>query len=141
MQALVKKWNIENNVTFTGYLSTQNEAFEIVAKAKIDVLPTHYDIIPGTILECMYIGVPVISNSVGGIPDLNENSECVVLSKKGNIPGLASLITDLLNNDEKRKTLIENSKVEVKKFYDKNEIYKDILIIYRNILENEKNDK
>ena len=65
----------------------------------------------------------------------------IVLSKKGDISGLASLITDLLNNDEKRKTLIENSKVEVKKFYDKNEIYKDILIIYRNILENEKNDK
>ena len=138
---LVKKLNIENNVTFTGYLSTQNEAFEIVAKAKIDVLPTHYDIIPGTILECMYIGVPVISNSVGGIPDLNDNNECIVLSKKGDIPGLASLITDLLNNDEKRKKLISNSKAEVKKFYDKNEIYKDILTIYHNVLEDEKNDK
>jgi len=130
---------IEPNVEFTGYLPTQQQAFDYVSRARIDVLPTHYDIVPGTILECMSLGVPVIANSVGGIPDLNLTKECVVLTERGDIDGLSKAITDLLADEEKRQELVLNSKEEVLKYNDRRKIYLDIINAYKEILKFDEN--
>ncbi|NQU32270.1 MAG: glycosyltransferase family 4 protein [Bacteroidetes bacterium] len=126
---------IEDNVIFKGYYDSQQEAFQEVSKAKIDVLPTHYDVIPGTILECMYIGVPVISYSVGGIPELNEKRESVALVEKGNVEKLANKILGLLTNETLRQQYIKNGKITAESLFDYNKIYDDLHKIYNTLTE------
>lgn len=128
-----KSLDIEDNVTFKGFLPTQEEAFNEVVKAKIDVLPTYYDIIPGSIIECMYLGIPVISYSVGGIPELNFERESLILTKKGNVNLLAEKMDFLLNSPSKRVELVHNAKITVEERFNNSVIYDDLIGIYDEI--------
>ncbi len=134
LDKLIEKLNIKKNVHFTGYFENQQLAFRELQNAKINVLCTYYDIIPGTILESMYIGVPVISYSVGGIPELNKERESIILVKKSNHNLIAKKILILLNDVSLRTKLINNSFITSKAYFDNETIYKNMLKIYKDIL-------
>lgn len=87
-------------ISWKGQLFSLDEVYREVCKAKIAVLPTHYDIIPGTIIESMMLGIPVISYKVGSIPELNSDEEAVLLVEKGDILSLANGIGKLLNDND-----------------------------------------
>lgn len=93
------------NMEWKGQIPTLEEVHQEVSKAKIAVLPSHYDIIPGTIIESMMLGIPVVSYSVGSIPELNHEEESVLLVDKGDIPGLADHMLRLLNNEAYREEI------------------------------------
>jgi glycosyltransferase involved in cell wall biosynthesis len=132
---ICEQLNITENVFFKGYIKSQQDAFKEVIKAKVDVLLTYYDVIPGTILECMYLGVPVISYAVGGIPELNDERESLVLVNKGDVAAVAEKIIQLLADEVYRGKLSANAKITVGKFYDDEKIYNDIIYIYQELNE------
>ena len=45
--------------------------------ARICVLPTYHDILPGTILESMFMKLPVIAYDVTGLSELNDKGQSV----------------------------------------------------------------
>ena len=55
-----------------GFLKSQQDIYEHAIHSRIYVLPTYHDIIPGTIIESMFMKLPGIAYAVGGIPELNE---------------------------------------------------------------------
>jgi glycosyltransferase involved in cell wall biosynthesis len=87
-------------IDWKGQLFSLDEVHREVCKAKIAVLPSHYDIIPGTIIESMMLGIPVVSYKTGSIPELNTEKESVLLVERGDIQGLAINIERLLCNEE-----------------------------------------
>jgi glycosyltransferase involved in cell wall biosynthesis len=107
---LIKQLDLNENVVFTGFLPTQTDSHHEVVKARISVLPTYNDTIPGTIVECMLLGVPVISYRTGGIPDLNKEEEHIILVEQGNVEKLSEEIIDLLNNTYKQKELADKAR-------------------------------
>lgn len=130
INTLLSDYAIFENVTFKGFFNTQQDAYNHVLRAKIDVLPTYYDIIPGSILECMYMGIPVIANAVGGIPELNQHRESVVLVEKGDVDLLAKTMIELLKNQERMNELAKNAKITCAEYFDSDKIRKQILEIY-----------
>jgi len=70
-QKLLQSLSIDNNVTLEGYTLP----FPYLIKCDLMVYPTLYDAFPDTILEALHVGCPVLSSSVGGIPDLLGNSD------------------------------------------------------------------
>ena len=134
LDKLIEKLDIKNNVSFTGYFENQQLAFNELQYSKMNVLCTYYDIIPGTILECMYIGVPVISYSVGGIPELNKDRESIILVKKSNYFLIAEKILALLTNHSLKERLINNSFITSKSYFNNDQIYNDMLNIYRQLM-------
>ncbi len=133
LEDLCKQLSIIENVIIMGFMSTQQLAFQEIVKAKMDVLPTLYDVIPCSMLECMSLGIPVISYAVGGIPELNRNRESVCLVEKNNIQELANKILFLLHNDPKRKQLSENATISIKPHFNNEEIYTDLISIYNEL--------
>jgi len=130
---------IDKNVVFLGNLP-QNEAFKEISKAKISVLPTYNDIVPGTIIECMFLKIPVVAYETGGLPEINENGENIILVKRGDIKNLSEKINYLLENKLERRTLGEKGYEMVKRRYDKKRIVPGIIEAYQNIIkENETN--
>lgn len=103
---------ITNNVIWAGFLPTQKEVHQLAVQAKISVLPTYFDIIPGTIIESMFLGIPVVSYYTDSIPEINEKEEVISLVEKGNVHALAKAIEELLNNPNLRK---ERSKKGIKR--------------------------
>lgn len=94
---------IANNVYWAGFLPTQKEVRQLAVQAKISVLPTYFDIIPGTIIESMFLGIPVVSYYTDSIPEINEKEEVISLVEKGNVHALAKAMQELLDNPELRK--------------------------------------
>ena len=134
LKRIVTKLELRKNVIFTGFLQTQDEVHKLVSKAKICIHPSYHDNLPSTIIESMYIGLPVITYNVDGIDILNKNRESIILVNKGNSKKLGKKMIDLLLNKNKARTIIENARITVKKFYDSEKIYYDLLKIYKNII-------
>lgn len=134
LRTICSELHIENNVQFLGFFHTQNDIYKYALQAKICVLPTYHDIIPGTIIESMFMKLPVIAYAVGGIPELNENEETLLLVDKQNINQLADTIIHLLNNIDLRKTLSEKAYKLAQERFTHKKIVIDILNIYKVIL-------
>jgi len=133
LKQLCIELNIQDNVEFKGFFASQHDAHKEVIKAKIKVLPTYYDVIPGTILECMYMGLPVIAYAVGAIPELNSERKSIILVERGSITGLSNKIIQLLNDDELRNKITEKGRITAKTNFDNQAIYNDISSIYQKI--------
>lgn len=94
---------LTENVYWAGFLPTQEEAHRLVVQAKLSVLPTYHDIMPGGIVEAMMLGVPVVSYDIENNQEINENEEVISLVEKGNTHTLAKAMGELLDNSELRK--------------------------------------
>jgi glycosyltransferase involved in cell wall biosynthesis len=53
-----KKLGIENKVVFTGFVPREKR-FEIVAKARLMLYPSHVDSFSYAVLESLHLGTPV----------------------------------------------------------------------------------
>lgn len=60
-------------ITFTGLLPSAEAVREVMLQADIYVFPTRAEGLPRGILEAMAIGMPVLSTSVGGIPEIIDH--------------------------------------------------------------------
>jgi glycosyltransferase involved in cell wall biosynthesis len=110
LRTRVTELGLEENIIFRGFMPTQKEMHIQVVKARISVLPTYNDTIPGTIVESMLLGIPVISYRTGGIPDLNKTGEHIVLLDQGDVKGLADQIVQLLANEQRQQELASASR-------------------------------
>ncbi len=131
---LIIQLGLGDNVHFTGWLNTRAELFHWVCRAKISVLPTYYDNLPGTVKESMYLGVPVIVNNVDGMDILNADRESVVLTEKGNLDMLAGSILNLLKDAEQAVSLADNARITADPFFDEEKATAELIDIYRSIL-------
>jgi len=131
---MIKKLDIEQNVVFMGFFETQEEIYKYALNAKICVLPTYHDIIPGTIIESMLMKLPVIAYAVGGIPELNEQGEAIILVETRNIILLASSILNLLKDKNRRNTIAKYAYSVANLRYNNKIILKDNLTAYKTIL-------
>lgn len=134
LDKMVADKNLEDNIVFGGFQKTNKELFGNAAKAKIYVLPTHYDALPGSIREGMYMKLPVISYPVGDIPQLNKKKECVKLAEYKNIHSLAHCIDELLNNNEMCNTYIANAFDEVSRSSNELFIANQIMNTYKSLI-------
>lgn len=100
---LANRLKIKENIHWQGFLPTQEDVHKLVSQSKISVLPTYHDIISGTIVESLFLKIPVIAYNVGSIHEINNNEEVVFLVEKQNIPELANTILMLLNNTKLQK--------------------------------------
>lgn len=135
LKKVVEEKGLNSNVIFKGYILTQEEMHNEVSKARISVLPTYNDTIPGTVVESMHLGIPVISYNVGGNPDLNLEDEHIILVEKGNIEKLAFEIEDLLNNKEKQIKLAEKALKYASIEFDNANSINQLILAYRKIIE------
>ena len=122
-------------IVWEGFLPSLNDVHNEAAKAKISILPTHWDIIPGTIIESMQLGLPVVSYKAGSIPELNEDRENVLLSEIGDIEGLANNIIRLLTDYDLYNTIRERGIECIKNRYNNENVFQQHLNCYRDVIE------
>lgn len=126
---------IDQNVTWAGFLPAQKDVHDLVSKAKVSVLPTHYDMIPGTIIESMFLKIPIVSYNTGSIPEVNNSDEVISLVEKGDLIGLANEIEKLLKDDELRRVRAEAAHKRAIEMFDNREKIKfDIISAYKKVI-------
>jgi glycosyltransferase involved in cell wall biosynthesis len=79
-----------------------DEKYEILSEADIFVLPTYFEAFPGTVLEAMQFGLPVISTFEGAIPEIVDDNITGFLVHKQNVLELTEKLELLINDSELR---------------------------------------
>jgi glycosyltransferase involved in cell wall biosynthesis len=133
LQAQIINNDLQNNVKLLGVMP-QEEIKQHLHKSTIFVLPSvvtskgDMDGIPVALMEAMAAGLPVISTTVSGIPELIKNNYNGIVVEPGNPQQLAAAINELLSKPDKAsefsinaRNTIENEfsiEIEAEKLYN-----------------------
>ncbi len=98
-EILTREMNLQQHVRFLG---KQLELVPILSSADLMLMPSQSESFGLSALEAMACGVPVISSSVGGLPELQVHGETGYIAEIGDIDRMAKYAVDLLTNDVKR---------------------------------------
>lgn len=92
-----------DDVTYVGYLD-QDRLRRLYRRADLFVFPSRSDLFPLVNLEAMAAGTPVVSTTVGGIPE-QVGSEAGVLVEPEDATALEDAVEELVRDDERRARL------------------------------------
>lgn len=95
-ELLVRELGIQEKVRFLG---KQTELVRILSAADLMLMPSQSESFGLAALEAMACGVPVISSSVGGLPELQVHGQTGYIAEIGDIDRMAKYAVDLLTND------------------------------------------
>jgi len=112
---LAKHHNIEDSVTVTGFVPN-TEVPKYLSKMSIFVLPSRREGFPNTLLQAMAAGLPIVTTSVGGVPELITNGRNGLLVPPDNVKELAKAIELLLKTREMARNLAFQARKDAKKY-------------------------
>ena len=96
----VEHMGLDDYVEFLGF---RKEVYPLIAGLDVLVLPSIYgEGIPMVAIEAMSLGVPVISTTVEGLPELIPNRSFGILCEPGNALAFADALSFMMNHPEKR---------------------------------------
>ncbi len=105
---------IRDKVFLTGF---REDIPEILSILDLFVLPSHLEGLCTSLMDAMYMGVPVVATTAGGIPEVVENEKTGLLVPPKDPKTLAEAIINLLNDEDKRKMFaVEGKKRIIEKF-------------------------
>ena len=106
-ERLTRQLNLMDNVKFLG---KQEGLVEILNSADIFLIPSQSESFGLAALEAMSCGKPVVSSSVGGLPELIKHNETGFIAEIGDVERMAKYIIDLLTNEKKYEAFANNSR-------------------------------
>src|SRR5215475_6598627 len=99
----IDELHLQNNVVLTG-AKPQSQVRQRLATANVFVLPSvidpdgGMDNLPTVIMEAMATGLPVVSTSIGGIPEMVIENETGFLVQSSDAAGMADAIERVVND-------------------------------------------
>jgi glycosyltransferase involved in cell wall biosynthesis len=114
LRQMVKKLQLENNVTFAGFLPIQQYR-KLLNSVDLLVLPSRDDSFPITCVEAMALGKPVIAADRGGIPEMIKNGRNGILVDLDPNP-IADAILKLYHDPALRNQMGQNNLVDANNF-------------------------
>lgn len=92
------------------FLGKQDGLVEILSSSDLFLIPSQSESFGLAALEAMACGLPVISSSVGGLPELVRHNETGFIAEIGDVDRMAKYALELLTNDKKYMLFSENSR-------------------------------
>lgn len=118
LRSLIKKMNLEQNVSFFPFTHQPAYVFE---RVDITVLPSiAKEGLPNVLLESMSMGTPVIASDFGGIPEVVIDGKTGVLVTPGDSRQLAGAILVLWRRPALRHEMGQDAVRFVQSDFDKN---------------------
>ena len=129
---LIKKMNIEDNITFVGY-HTEKQMCKRYLKSHVSVMCSNIENSPNSIGEAMLLGIPVVASYVGGIPNLLEHNKEGFLYQHNAPYMLSHYIMKIFSDEELAKRLAENARNKAVKLYNRETNNNILMNIYKTI--------
>lgn len=97
IQELLQKHGLQNRVSLLGRLP-HSEVARILPDYTALVLPSYSEGVPNVVVEALAAGLPVITTTVGGIPEVVK-SDCGVLVPPRDVIKLQTAIADVISRE------------------------------------------
>jgi glycosyltransferase involved in cell wall biosynthesis len=127
---LIRKFNLQDDVVFTGYLSGE-ELVVLYQAADLFIDPSLYEGFGFQVIEAMACGIPVITSNLASLPEIVADAGFLV--KPTDIDNLASAMVKILTDSGLQRTLRQKS-LEKAKSFSWGRTAKETLRIYEEIL-------
>jgi N-acetyl-alpha-D-glucosaminyl L-malate synthase BshA len=88
---------------FVRFLGKQTDLVPILSASDLMLMPSQSESFGLSALEAMACEVPVVSSSVGGLPELQVHGETGYIAEIGDVDRMARYAVELLSNDAKRR--------------------------------------
>jgi len=99
LRRLVRKLRLEKQVSFLGYLSSQ-EIVQHLTRSHIYVLPSHIENSSNSLCEAQLVGLPCVASCTGGVPSLVEHGQTGLRCPRGDHLAVSGRISALFENDD-----------------------------------------
>lgn len=129
---LVSKLGINNQVKFLGWINGE-EKDKVFRHASIYCLPSYSEGFPMGVLDAWAYHLPVVTTPVGGIPDVAENGENMLLFTPGNVAQLSEILDSLISDKELYKNLSEASRDFAQNRFSVSTLTSQLSLIYTNL--------
>lgn len=115
LMAIASKREGGNWLRFLGEISRE-DVFKHYRKCSVFSLPSYTEGFPYVILEAMAFGCPIVSTSVGAIPQLINPATGILVQPKDTV-GLKEALQSLINDAVKAREMGKNARREVLNHY------------------------
>lgn len=116
------------------FLGKQEGLVDILTSADIFLMPSQSESFGLSALEAMACGLPVVSSSVGGLPELVSHNECGYIAEIGDIDRMAKYVVQLLTNPKKYEIFSEAARSRAVEKFEINKIVPEYESYYREVL-------
>jgi N-acetyl-alpha-D-glucosaminyl L-malate synthase BshA len=99
-EILSRELKIQDHVRFLG---KQTDVIHVLSTADLFLMPSQSESFGLSALEAMACGVPVVSSSVGGLPELQLHGKTGFIAEFGDIDRMSRYSIDLLTNQTKHE--------------------------------------
>ncbi|MDX3538682.1 glycosyltransferase family 4 protein [Streptomyces sp. MB09-01] len=114
-------------------LGRRRDAVQLLAAADLAVLPSRREARALLAQEALRMGVPLVATAVGGVPELV--GEGAVLVPPGDAAALASAVTGLLADPERRAALAAAGRVQAATWPSEDDTVAQVLSVYDELME------
>ncbi|MGB9616467.1 MAG: glycosyltransferase family 4 protein [Desulfomonilaceae bacterium] len=105
-----------------------------MSESDIFLLPSRREGMPMSILEAMRAGLPIVSTTVGGIPEMIEHEKAGILIPPGSPSQIARAVVELLENEKLRKELGKAARKTFEDKFERDVATKKLAAIYKTIV-------
>jgi glycosyltransferase involved in cell wall biosynthesis len=107
---------------------------QLFSAADVAALPYRFSIgqaaYPGTVLEAMLIGVPLVTSSLPLLEELTEGGRTALLARPGDPDDLAAQIVRLLQEPDLGEQLVAAQRTTMAERFDENELIDRYVSVY-----------
>jgi glycosyltransferase involved in cell wall biosynthesis len=115
LQSEIENGGLNGIVNYEGWIDGVKK-IELLNRASIIILTSHYEGLPISILEGMSYHCPIIASNVGGIPNIVHNGTNGVLLKAGDKDAIYQAIQRYIDSPDLIKTEGDNSAIIAKEY-------------------------
>jgi glycosyltransferase involved in cell wall biosynthesis len=112
LERRVLELGLDQRVRFLGSLPRE-DALRYLAGARAAVLSSAWENLPHAAVEALAVGTPVVSTSVGGVPEVVHDGENGLLVPANDVSALAGALRAVLVDDDLRARLANGAQPSV----------------------------
>jgi glycosyltransferase involved in cell wall biosynthesis len=115
LEGRTRDLGLDGRVSFLGSVP-RAQVLRLFRAADASVLSSAWENFPHTVVEALAVGCPVISTSVGGVPEVVKDGENGLLVPAGDAHALAAAITRFFSDEALRVRLAANAAPSVERY-------------------------
>lgn len=130
-ERLCRQLDLDDHIKFLG---KQEGLIKILASSDVFLIPSQSESFGLAALEAMACGLPVVSSSVGGLPELVKHNETGFIAEIGDVDRMAKYVITLLSNEKKYSLFSKNARQRAIDKFDKSKIIPIYEQFYESVL-------
>ena len=134
LNAYAERLGVRGNIVFTGY-TPDRELPKLYQAADVFAFSTFYEHHPFAVLEALATGLPVVTTTVGGIPETIDSGKNGYLVEPFNPRQFSEKILRLLENPAEAQEMGKKARQTVEQQLDWRIVVKEAMKVYDKVLE------